>query len=48
MLLVDLAQMMPFGWEAHVLPVRGSAAPSCRLFVSHDGWVELLAPTKPL
>ena len=46
-LVADLAQMMTFGWEAHVLPVRGDGPPGVRLFVSHDGWLELLAPATP-
>ena len=47
LLLTDLAQLMTFGWEAHVLPVVGTQPPSTRLFISHDGWVELLEPTTP-
>jgi hypothetical protein len=45
LLVGDLAQMMTFGWEAYVLPVVGGDRPRQRLFIGHDGWVELLAPT---
>ena len=46
-LVADLAQMMTFGWEAHILPLAGDGHLRQRLFMSHDGWVELLAPATP-
>ena len=43
----DLAQLMTFGWEAHVLPASADAAPGVRVFISHDGWLEVMRRALP-
>ena len=42
-LLQFLEFAMQNGWDAHLLPVRGTTGSSTRAFSSHDAWIEVRA-----